>query len=80
MNTQWNYFWVYGSGQSWTDTSSSTIYIGPAQFLGYSGAAFAFLISFIGALEVAGQTLVSIEDSLDTWLGGYADGNYDEIL
>jgi len=48
--------------------------------LGYSGAGFAFLVSLIGALETAGQTLVSVEDSMDGWLGGYADGNYDEIL
>jgi hypothetical protein len=48
--------------------------------LGYGGAAFAFLISLIGALEVAGQTLASIEESMDVWLGGYAGGDYDEIL
>jgi len=34
----------------------------------------------IGALEVAGQTLISIEDSMDTWLGGYAGGDYNAIL
>jgi hypothetical protein len=80
MNTQWEYFWKYDSTKTWVDTSGSTIYIGPTYFLGYSGAAFAFIISLIGAYEVAGQTMASIEESIDTWLGGYADGDYYEIL
>ena len=80
MNNQWEYFWKYDSTKTWVDTSGATVYIGPAQFLGYGGAAFAFLISLIGALEVAGQTLVSIEESMDVWLGGYAEGDYSEIL
>lgn len=48
--------------------------------MGYGGAVFAFVVSLIGALEVAGQTLVSIEESLDVWLGGYDEGTYAEIL
>ena len=37
-------------------------------------------MSLIGALETAGQTLASIENSLDVWLNGFAGGNYDELL
>lgn len=48
--------------------------------MGYGGAAFAFIVSLIGALETAGQTLASIEGSFDVWLGGFAGGQYEEIL
>lgn len=80
LNTQWGYFWGYSSSKTWYDPSGTQVYIAPTDFLGYGGAAFAFLVSLIGAQELAGQTLVSIEESLDVWLAGYADGNYDEIL
>lgn len=60
--------------------TGTAISIGPTDFLGYAGAAFVFLVSLIGALETAGQTLVSIEESFNVWLGGYQDGNYKELL
>lgn len=80
MDTQWKYFWGFTSASSWYNSAGAQVYIGPAQFLGYGGAAFAFIVSLIGALETAGQTLVSIEESFDVWLGGFADGQYDKIL
>lgn len=80
MNNQWKYFWGFTSTSTWYNSSGTQVYIGPAQFLGYGGAAFAFIVSLIGALETAGQTLVSIEESFDVWLGGFADGQYQEIL
>lgn len=79
LSTQWANFWGF-SAASFTNASGTTVYIGPTEFLGYAGAAFVFLASLVGALETAGQTLVSIEESLDVWLGGYQDGNYQQLL
>lgn len=80
LGNQWTYYFKYSTSATWYDTSNAQVYIGPTEYLGYGGAAIAFLASFLGAMEVAGQTLVQIEESLDVWLGGYAEGNYDEIL
>lgn len=80
LGNQWNSFFKYSTSAPWSDTSNAPVYIGPTEYLGYGGAGVAFLASFLGAMEVAGQTLVQIEESLDVWLGGYAEGNYDEIL
>lgn len=80
MDTQWKYFWGFASTSTWFNSAGNQVYIGPSQFLGYGGAAFAFIVSLIGALETAGQTLVSIEESFDVWLGGFADGQYEQIL
>jgi hypothetical protein len=65
---------------SWTDVDGSTEYIGPSIFLGYGAGAFAFLMSFIGALENAGQTIYWVEDAIDDWLKGYGKDKYAEIL
>lgn len=80
LNTQWTYFWGYSASKTFYLADGTQAYIGPTDFLGYGGAAFAFLISLLGASETAGQTLVSIEGSLDVWLGGFDDGNYDKIM
>jgi hypothetical protein len=36
-----------------TNTSGSSMYIISSQFLAYAGAVFAFVFSFLGALQVA---------------------------
>lgn len=59
-------------GLAWTD-GTGTSRISPAAFLGYGGGGIAILLSIIGALQNAGQLLVSVEDGLDTWLGVYEE-------
>ena len=49
LDTQWTYFWGYSASSYWTNASGTSVYIAPAYFLSYSGAAFAFLVSLIGA-------------------------------
>jgi len=49
LNTQWTYFWGYSASKTWTNASGTTVYIAPTDFLSYGGAAFAFLVSLIGA-------------------------------
>lgn len=54
--------------------------VGPAEFLGYTGGALAFLLSLLGGVSNAGQTIFWVEDGLDDWFRGYGQGRYDEVL
>ena len=49
LNTQWTYFWGYSASKYWEDAVGGSLYIEPTAFLSYGGAAFAFLVSLIGA-------------------------------
>ena len=58
----------------------STAGIGPSTFYGYGGATFAFVLSFMGAIDNLSQTVVSVENAIDNWMAGYSDGNYINVV
>lgn len=51
-----------------------------ANILGYVGGGFAFLLSFLGAVQNAGQTIFWVEDGIDDWLKGFGRDKYEEVL
>ena len=79
MNYQWGYFFNIGMS-SFTSTSGASVSIGNAVFMSYAGAAFAFIMSMLGAYDNMGNTLVFVEDSMDDWLRRYSEGKYEDII
>ena len=79
MNYQWGYFFNIGMS-SFTNSDGTPAVIGSAVFMSYAGAAFAFIMSMLGAYDNMGKTLVFVEDSMDDWLKRYSGGKYDDII
>lgn len=80
MNDKWTYFWGITSGTTWTNQAGGSLVVSPAIFIGFTGAAFAFILSVLGAISNAGKTMYEVEDALDDWLKGYGKGKYEDIL
>ena len=66
VESQWTYF--FATNPSFKDSSGNDLYVGPAQFMGYSGAALSVFISCIGAYQVSTQAIIEIEDGMDSFL------------
>lgn len=81
LSYQWGYFWDETSSRAWTNAAGNTArYVSPAMFLGFAGGGAAFLLNLLGSLENSSQTITEVEGSLDTWIAGYVDGNYVDII
>jgi len=48
--------------------------------MAYIAAAFAFIISMLGALMNIAKVVYYIEGSIDTWIGQWKDGAYNDII
>lgn len=79
LTQKWGQFMSISSGATWS-YNGGTKYVGPSQFLGFGGGAFAIFLSMVGAYQNAGQLISSIEDSLDTWLEVYEGGAYKDVI
>ena len=64
ITTRLGWAWNW-SGQTWTNSAGSTLYIAPTQYLSYSGGAMVFILAMIGALEVSSKTVYWIEQGLN---------------
>jgi len=80
LNYQWNYFWDETSSRAWTNTSGASVYVSPAIFLGYAGGGIVFLLNLLGSLENSSQLLAEVEGSIESFVSGYVDGNYVDIM
>lgn len=76
----WNNLWIISSGTSFTNLAGNAIWVSPSTWIGFVGAAFAFLLSTLGAAQNASQMIYAVEDGLDDWLKGYGKGKYEAIL
>jgi len=68
------------SGKTWTNISGSSLPLNAEYYMGYAGAGIAFLLSLLGALENAGQTIYYVEWGMDTWLSTFGDGTFEDVI
>merc|ERR1719162_1195826 len=66
INSEWTYF--FSTKPTFQDSSGTTVYAGPAQFMGYAGATFSIFISLIGAFQASTQLVTEVEDGMDNFL------------
>lgn len=79
MQYQWDYFFKI-AGTAITSPSGATDNIGGSTYLAYMGAAFAFVISMIGALMNIGKVVYYIESNVDDWISAWKEGDYKDII
>lgn len=77
---QANWSWAFVPGNAWVNNLLATVALPTSYVLGYSGGAFVFVMSVIGAFMNAGQTIYWVEDSIDDWLKSYGNGKYDDFV
>ena len=53
MNYKWGYLWTFTDTTAFTNNANVAINVSPSTFIGFIGAAFAFLLSCLGAIENA---------------------------
>lgn len=53
MNYKWTYLWGITSATAFTKVNGAATNVSPSLFFGFVGAAFAFLLSVMGAVENA---------------------------
>lgn len=79
MEYQWDYFFKITT-TSFTKATGGAEAIGGSTFMAYMGAAFAFVISMIGALMNIGKVVYYIESNVDDWIGSWKEGDYKDII
>lgn len=78
LQYQWDYLFDIDAG-SYTNDSGSSVSVTTTLFMGYTAAGFAILLSLLGALDNAGETIYYVESSLDTWLETFGSGVFDGL-
>ena len=81
MDTRLDYFFAAGNIPT-NNASGTTLYFIASQFLAYAGAAFVFIMSFLGGLQTAEKTITWIEDGFADFLQHYGnqDYNFQELI
>ena len=81
MDTRLDFFFDTSSLPT-TDTSGTALYIIASQFLAYAGAAFVFIMSFLGGLQTAEKAITWTEDGFADFLQHYGnqDYNFQELI
>lgn len=59
---------ILGTDFTYVDSSGSTVYVGPAQFLGYGGAALSMFLSCVGVYQAVVEIISDLEEGQDDFL------------
>ena len=73
VSSNWSYFFT--RNPSFVNSSGVGQYVGPVQFMGYSGASLAFFLPCMGAWQAAAKIIKDIEAGMDSFLEEFGGEN-----